>query len=100
MKFNPDIDYATHRDAEGGRWYIQNGQRFTVAGNHLGPVGKPDKPNTAASADVVEKVDRANAVRERAAKRLEGFKRGDTPGPIAQALDENKQAEAAEENAP
>ena len=98
MKFNPDIDYATHRDAQGGRWFIQNGQRFTVSGIHLGPDGKPDKPKTAEPPE--PDGESGTAIRERAAKRLEGFKDRETAGPIAQALDENKQAAAAEEHAP
>jgi hypothetical protein len=98
MKFNPDIDYATHRDASGGRWFIQNGQRFTVSGIHLGPDGKPDKPKTAEPPKPDD--ESGKAIRERAAKRLEGFKDREVAGPIAQALDENKQAEAAEEHAP
>ena len=97
MKFNPDIDFATHRDAEGGRWYLQNGHKFTVSGIHLGPVdGKSDKPD---AAEPKKSKPENKAIRERAAKKLEGFKTPEQTGSIAQALNENQAAAAAEEHA-
>ena len=96
MKFDPDSEYATHRDAEGGRWFIQNGHRFTVSGIHLGQNGKPGKPD---AAEPSQSSQDKEAIRKRATKKLEGFKTPEKPGSIAQALNENKQAAAAEEHA-
>jgi hypothetical protein len=97
MKLDTDRNYATHRDNAGARWFIQDGQRFTPAGVHLGPVGKPDiKPDAVESQQSNENKE---AIRERASKKLEGFAEAETTGPIAAALNENKQAAAAEENA-
>ncbi len=92
MKFDPDSEYQKHRDVNGGVWFIQNGHRFSLSGRDLGKVGSLEKPPKEGK----QKSD----VRKRAAKKLQDFA-GDTEsaGPVADALKENRSAEAAEANA-
>ena len=92
MKFDPDSDYAKHRDATGGLWFIQNGHEFTVRGKYIGPVDKVEGKKEA------KKQEEKQAIRKRAAKKLDDFSdKTDSAGPIADALKENRAAVAAEE---
>jgi hypothetical protein len=92
MKFDPDSEYQKHRDVNGGVWFIQNGHRFTLGHKDLGPVGSTEKPP--------KEDKKLKDVRKRAAKKLKDFAGSDeSAGPVADALKENRSAEAAEANA-
>lgn len=99
MKFDPDSDYATHRDAAGGRHLIQDGHRFSIGEDHrhLGKEGGPDKPDKPKESKAEKKLRKD--VRKRAKKRLDGFRDEKPTGSIADALGENRAAAAAEEHA-
>jgi hypothetical protein len=91
MKFDPDKAHLKHRDANGGAWYVQNGHRYSMAGVDLGKIGSTEKP---------PKTKKDKDVRKRAAKKLKDFSgEGESFGPVADALRENKAAAAAEEQA-
>lgn len=95
MKFDPDSEYAKHRDASGGVWLIQNGRKYTVRGRDLG-----EKDDLVLSTEAKEKDERKQDVRDRASDKLKHFKNLSETGPIAEAFKENAEAVAAEENAP
>ena len=85
MKFDPTKDHQKHRDATGRVSYTQNGETYTAGGKKTG-----NAP--------VNEADRKQEVRERASEKLAGFREDEAPGPIEKALEENRQAEAAEAN--
>lgn len=94
MKFDPDRDYAKHRDAHGGVWFMQDGQRFTVRGKHLGKAGGTSRPPNEASKK------KHSEVRERANEKLKNFSNVvESSSPVAEALKENRAAAAAEAGA-
>ncbi len=100
MKFRPDSEYQKHRDVFGGVWFVQDGQRFSISGKHLGRA----KP-TDSKADLEALVKEGKKARKEAKKRtkdkLKEFAPNEqgTLSPIAEALKENREAEAAEANA-
>ena len=92
MKFDPDSEYQKHRDANGGVWFIQNGQKFTVRGKKLGPV------DSELQTQKDERKKQKKAIRDRATKKLADYSGSDASGgSIAAALKENREAKAAEE---
>ena len=85
IEFDPTQDHQKHRDAAGKVSYTQNGRNFQAGGRLI--------------VDPQEKASRKQEIRERADKKLAGFRNDDAPGPIEKALKENAQAEAAEASA-
>ena len=88
IEFDPTQDHAKHRDAAGNVSYTQNGRNFQAGGRLVDPETDPEK-----------KASRKQEIRDRADKKLAGFRNDDAPGPIEKALKENQAAEAAEANA-
>ena len=92
MKFDPDSDYAKHRDANGGVWLIQNGRKYSPSGILLGK----DESIRDKNGDTTARA----AIRQRAAEKLVDFSGKEAkPGTIADALAENRKAEQAEAHA-
>ena len=86
MKFDPDQDFEKSRDSLGNVNFFQNGHKFTAGYKHIGKTQKGQ------AADVVERAGKK-------VDKLKDFKSEDKPKGIAAALQENRAAEAAEENA-
>ena len=98
MKFDPDKPFRKIRKFAAAVTFEQNGQSFSAGGVQRGKVGKPLKTVEQAEKEPAKtKAQKREEVRARAAEKLADFREDESTDSVAQALNENAAAAAAEE---
>jgi hypothetical protein len=94
--FDPDSDYEKSRDIEGTIRFMQDGNVFSNSHEYIGRLPKPtaSKPGREK-----EQTPEQKSAKDRASEKLKGFKEPEMPDEVKDAMQENKEALAAEEHA-